>query len=104
MYHRLFISNQVIRQARILLQRLTDASDVAMTEDSQPTFKEPLLSAIALAGLILQEGNDSLRHRQASLHEKVPRNSSPNWSLARTLILSPEAGEDRSLSKWNESR
>jgi hypothetical protein len=79
-----------------LLQGLTDARNIAMSENSETPLKEPILFAIALAVLVLEKRNNGLRHRQASSHEVT---DSWNRAVAATLrvmlILSRGAGEDR---------
>ena len=59
MHTRLFIADKNIRKVQILLQRLTNPGNIAMTKDSQDTRKELDLLAIAMDILILQKSDDS---------------------------------------------
>ena len=63
MHHRLFIAEQVVAKARILLERLSNASDVAVPENSQETLKEAELAAVSFDVLITEVGNNALRGR-----------------------------------------
>jgi hypothetical protein len=51
-----------------LLERLSDAGKIAMAEDSDASFKEPVLLAIALRELILEKPDDGLGRGEAGCH------------------------------------
>src|SRR6516164_862339 len=73
MHHGLLVANQPVPQSRLLLERLPDPGYVPMSEDSQTRLEEPVLLALALAVLVLQEGDHGLRHGQSSFHGQTPR-------------------------------
>jgi hypothetical protein len=51
-----------------LLERLSDAGNIAVAKDSETSFKEAILLAIALGELILEEADDRLGRGEASCH------------------------------------
>ncbi len=69
MDHCLFVAEQVIRQSRILLKRLSHSRDVSMSEDSKTTGEESVLLAVSLEMLIAKERDYCLCDREASCHK-----------------------------------
>jgi hypothetical protein len=68
MHHGLLVAEQIVRQSGVLLKRLSDAGNIAVAKDSETSFKEPSLLAIALGELILEKPDDSLGRGDASFH------------------------------------
>ena len=59
-HHRLFVAAQVIREVRVLLQRLAHAGNIAVSEDTEATGKEILFPSIARHALRFQKSDDGL--------------------------------------------
>ena len=70
--HRLLITAQVVGKVRILLERLTNARDVAVSEDAEAPGEESALVTVARYELGFQELNDGLRRGQPSRHVSTP--------------------------------
>ena len=68
MNHRLFVAEQVIRETRILFQRLPNPGDVSVPEDSEAAFKETRLAAVSLDKLICKESDGCLCDCQSFCH------------------------------------
>jgi hypothetical protein len=66
--HGLFVSTEVILQAGILFESLSNSSDIAVTENSEDAFNEAVLLAIARGMLLLQITDNRLCNGQAALH------------------------------------
>ena len=75
MDHGLFVAEQVVAQTGILLERLAEASDVAMAEYSQAACKETELLAVALRVLVLEERDGGLRRGETNRHQAMPLRS-----------------------------
>ena len=60
MHHRLLITGEVITEALRLLQRLTDARYVAVSEDTPDAGKERQFFPVALDILVLQKRDERL--------------------------------------------
>src|SRR5207249_6581630 len=71
--HRLFVARLVIAKIRILLQRLTDACYITVTEDAPHAGEERQFASVAFHILILEEPNERLGHRQSPLVHARPR-------------------------------
>jgi hypothetical protein len=68
MNHGLLVPAQVVSKFRVLLERLTNARNVAVAEDPETPFEKAALLSVAARILILEESDDSLRNRKSSLH------------------------------------
>ena len=66
--HGLFVAEEVVAQTRILFERLAEAGNVAVTEDSQASREEPVLLTVALGVLILQIGDGGLSRGETNRH------------------------------------
>jgi hypothetical protein len=103
--HRLLVAAKVIRQSRVLTQRLPDAGDVAVTEDAPCAREERRLFAVALDVLILQECDGGLRrgepdgfHRDGVARTTGTRGSfSCQAERTQAYCGSSEAAIDRAL-------
>jgi hypothetical protein len=59
--HRLLVASLVVRQQiGVLVQRLPDSCDVAVPEDPEAPFEEPLLDSVPLDVLRGEESDKSL--------------------------------------------
>ena len=63
MDHRLFVARLIVPELRHLLQRLSDAADVAVPENAKTAGEEGLLDAIAFHVLRFEKGDERLSHR-----------------------------------------
>jgi len=68
MHHSLLVAKQIVGQPGILLERLAHTGNVAMSEDSQTAFEQPMLHPIPFRILVLEEPNDGLRDGEAGCH------------------------------------
>jgi len=66
MHHGLFVAGLVVAKFRHLLERLTDAGDIAMTKDAKTPGEKGLLYPIALHVLVLEKCDDGLGRCQTS--------------------------------------
>ena len=64
MHHGLLISALVVSEFQILLQRLSETSNVAVTKNSEATSKETLFAIISCDMLALQKLDQSLSRSQ----------------------------------------
>ena len=64
MHLRLFVARLVVAEIGVLLQRLPDSANNAVPEDSEAPGKEGHLHAVTLHVLLLEEGDQGLRHGQ----------------------------------------
>ena len=63
--HGLLVAREVVaKRVAMLLQRLTDAGDVAVPEDPEHAAEERLLVSVARGPLLREESHERLRHRQ----------------------------------------
>lgn len=65
MYHRLLVACLIIAEVGVLVERLSQAGDVAVPKDAKTARKEALFHAVAFAVLVLQKAHDRLCYRQA---------------------------------------
>ncbi len=84
MHHRLFVANQVVPQSRILLERLSDARNISMPENSEASCEELVLFSVPLGELILQVGDGGLSRGQTHGHKAV---SPVNRVIPLTCLL-----------------
>ncbi|OQA15879.1 MAG: hypothetical protein BWY63_02835 [Chloroflexi bacterium ADurb.Bin360] len=71
MDHRLLITRLIIPELRHLLQRLSDAADIAVPENAKTAGEEWLLDAITFYVLCFEEGDERLSHGQPNLLDHV---------------------------------
>jgi hypothetical protein len=64
MHGGLLVAHQDVAEIRVLLQRLTDPTHVAVPEDAQDTGEEGVLVSITLNILVFKKANDGLSGRQ----------------------------------------
>jgi hypothetical protein len=69
MNHCLFVTKKVVGQSRILLERLPNPGNIAVSKNSQAALEQAVLFAIASAVLILEERADGLSDGQPNCHE-----------------------------------
>ena len=94
--HGLFVAKEVVAEVRILLQRLSDARDVSMAEDSQTSLKEPVFRAVAFGVLVLEERDDGLRHGQTSGHvATLSRNDSGCQAFPGGVFPADKKADDK---------
>ncbi len=68
-HHGLLVAAEVVAEVGVFLQRFADAGDVAVSEDAEAAGEEALLGAVARNVLLLEEGDERLRHSEAASHD-----------------------------------
>src|SRR5215472_12523763 len=86
--HRLLVAAEIVWQSRVLPQRLSDARDIAMSEDAPGAGEERRLLAVALDVLILEECDSGLRRREPDGFHKdgVARTTGTRGSLSHQAV------------------
>ena len=77
MHHALLVARLVIGQRAGVVQlgleqRLADARDVAVPEDAEAAFDEPVLDTVTLAALGSEESHDGLADRETDRAHAFP--------------------------------
>src|ERR671916_234720 len=71
-YHRLLVAGLVVREAvGVLLERLADAGDVTVAEDTEAASEETSLRSVSLYVLLRQETHQRLGRRQPYCGQEI---------------------------------
>jgi hypothetical protein len=71
MHHGLLIAAQVVTEARVLLEGLSEPANITVTEYPETSFDKSMFPPVTFGVLRLQKGHNGLSDREASDHEEI---------------------------------